>query len=540
MKSLQNAVCITVLLFLCNTVNAQIPKLNSYPEATATIFLDFDGQTVTSPYWTGTSFYATPPSLTIDQIVSIFNRVAEDFRPFNLNITTDSTVFFAATPGKRQRLIITNYSEWYGSAGGVAYIPSFRWVNDVPGFVFSNLLSSNANPDINAKRVAEATSHEAGHTLGLHHQRIFDANCGLVSEYNPGIGSGETSWAPIMGVSYSRTLTLWHNGTSSSCNSTQDELGIISSNANGFGLRSDDIGASTRTAVNVIVSNNKFSTTGFINSSGDEDFFRYTLANSGRFSFLATPNDPNGLAGTLQNANIDLKADLLNDRGNVIASYTSAASLNAVIDTNLNAGTYFIKISSVGNNNVSNYGMLGDYYITGIVAGASVLPIHSLNLTARVVNEKHELEWNIIADEPIDLINVQVSTDGRNFTALQDVNGTLRSFVYQPMEKATLYYRLHITTASQLKYYSNIVSLSSVNGKGKYNLLTNLINSNSIVVISNGSYNWRLVDMNGRQLGNGRMTAGNNRIPANGLSSGMYLLQIIDGSEITTEKLVKY
>jgi hypothetical protein len=540
MKRLHNALCILVLLFLSFKVTAQVPKLNSYPQATATIYLDFDGETVSSPYWTSTPFYATPANLTTQQITSVFNRVAEDFRPFNLNITTDSAVFAASTPGKRQRIIITNYSSWYGNAGGVAYIPSFRWTNDVPGFVFSNLLASNANPDVNAKRIAEASSHEAGHTLGLSHQRLFNSDCALVNEYNPGIGSGETSWAPIMGNSYARTLTLWHNGTSSSCNSSQDELGIIAGNTNGFGLRSDDIGSSTRTAAGILISNNSFNTTGYINSSNDEDYFRFSVPESGKFSFLATPNDPNGLAGTLQNANIDLKAELMNDRGTLIASYTSTTSLNAVIDTNLNAGTYFIKISSIGNANISNYGMLGDYYISGTVAGGSTLPIYSLNLNGRVANEKHELEWSIVADEPIDNIKVEVSTDGRNFTALQDVKGTLRSLVYQPMEKTTLYYRLHVTTASQLKYYSNIVSLRSVNGRGKYNLLTNVINSNTIVVNSNGNYNWRLIDMNGRQLGNGRMTAGNNRIPASGISSGMYLLQIIDGSEITTEKLMKY
>jgi len=78
-------------------ISAQVPKLSSFPSATATIFLDFDGQTVNSPYWNGgVSFYCTAPTFTSEQITTVFNQVAEDYRPFNLNITTDSTVYFAA------------------------------------------------------------------------------------------------------------------------------------------------------------------------------------------------------------------------------------------------------------------------------------------------------------------------------------------------------------------------------------------------------------------------------------------------------------
>jgi hypothetical protein len=83
------------------------------------------------------------------------------------------------------------------------------------------------------------------------------------------------------------------------------------------------------------------------------------------------------------------------------------------------------------------------------------------------------------------------------------------------------------------------VNLRAVNGIKKYNITTNFINTNSIVVNSNGNYNWRLLDVNGRMYGSGRLNNGANRIDAGNLSSGMYLLQVMDGSEINTEKLIK-
>ena len=74
------------LVSAANKAQAQVPYgLNSYPTASATIFLDFDGQTVNSPYWNGgTPFVCTAAALTNAQMVRIFNQVSEDFRPFNL------------------------------------------------------------------------------------------------------------------------------------------------------------------------------------------------------------------------------------------------------------------------------------------------------------------------------------------------------------------------------------------------------------------------------------------------------------------------
>jgi hypothetical protein len=532
MKRLQNALCITMLLFISFTVKAQVPVLNSYPQAAATIFLDFDGQTVSSPYWTTTPFFATPANLTNDQIISVFNRVSDDFRPFNINITTDSTVFLAATPGRRQRVIITAYSSWYGNAGGVAYNPSFRWSADVPAFVFSNLLATSGNPETNSKRVAEAVSHESGHTLGLNHQRVFNTSCGLVTEYNPGTGSGEISWAPIMGNSYSRNITTWFNG-SYSCNTSQDELQIISGTQNGFSYRTDDIGGSINQAANIIVSGSSFGTNAIINTTNDIDIFRITLNNNSRLNMNIQPS--NGAGGY----NIDMKAELLSSNGTLIDTYDPSASVSAQIDTALTQGTYFVRVSNTSNAFVSNYGMLGNYTVSGTVISGTPLPVYSLNLNGKAINEKHELEWNIIADEPIEKIQVEVSTDGKNFSELQTIGGDMRKFVYQPSEKTTFFYRLHVITASQLKYYSNIVSIRQVNSNRKYNLLTNIISQNSVVVNSNGNYQWRLVDMNGRQLSSGRFNTGSNRIEPGFMSNGMYLLQVIDGSEITTEKIIK-
>ncbi len=186
------------------------------------IFLDFDGQTVTTPYWNaGRTIACTPSGFSSTEIANILTEVKNDYSVFpTIVVTTDSTVYFAASAAKRQRVIITENNSWYGGAGGVAYINSISWGMDIPAFVFSKALGYNQ------KYNWEATSHEAGHTLGLNHQTKYDANCNFISDYNPG-GNGE---APIMGVSYYQPIGKWWIGTAySGCNTMQDDAKLIAS-----------------------------------------------------------------------------------------------------------------------------------------------------------------------------------------------------------------------------------------------------------------------------------------------------------------------
>ena len=82
---------------------------------------------------------------------------AEDFRPFNINITTDSAVYLAAPLNRRNRVIITPSSPWAPGVGGLAYLNSFSLNDDVPCFVFTDRLGTNMG-----KIIKKCCSHEAG------------------------------------------------------------------------------------------------------------------------------------------------------------------------------------------------------------------------------------------------------------------------------------------------------------------------------------------------------------------------------------------
>lgn len=77
------------------------------------------------------------------------------------------------------------------------------------------------------KYVAEAASHEAGHTLDLYHDGKDS------SDYYGGHavqnGSANGGWAPIMGVGYRRDVTQWSNGSYPGATQRQDDLAILAS-----------------------------------------------------------------------------------------------------------------------------------------------------------------------------------------------------------------------------------------------------------------------------------------------------------------------
>jgi hypothetical protein len=188
------------------------------------IFLDFDGEIVNTGYWNGgVAFYATPSGLSSTEIKNVTDSVRVDFAQFKtINITTDSNIYNSASKLRRQRVIITEYREWYGSAGGVAYLDGIKWGLDVPCFVFSKALQYSQ------KYIQEACSHEVGHTIGLYHQADYDANCNFLNDYSIfGSGNKTGTVSPIMGNSYYRPGLWWIGPTSFGCNSIQNDSLII-------------------------------------------------------------------------------------------------------------------------------------------------------------------------------------------------------------------------------------------------------------------------------------------------------------------------
>lgn len=530
MKTLHQ-ILLTVFLLASVSTMAQVPLYNSFPSASATVFLDFDGHRVDGTSWNSMGpIDCGSSNLTSAQITEVFNRIAEDYRPFNMNITTDSTKYWSAPAAKRMRVIFTISSSWYGSAGGVSFLSSFNWGDNTPCFVFTALLGYSS------KKSAEAGSHEIGHTLGLNHQSSYDNSCVKTAEYNPGAGSGEIGWAPIMGNSYARNMTLWHNGSNPyGCTNFQDDLGTITSAFNGFGYRMDDHTEAAVTATTLNFSNSQFTASGVIERITDKDVFKFTLPSLGNFYLDANPYSI-GSANT--GSNLDMQAELLNSSFTVLGTFNPDNLLNTTIDTLLPAGTYYLRIQGKGNIYAPEYASLGSYNLTATFSPSNILPLRRLELTGVTENNRHKLSWIIEADENVTKQVLEVSANGINYQPVIVVANALRNHTYTPVNSTTLHYRLYVEFDNQTNYYSNVVTLKHISRTTRPVISGNLI-SNHLTVNSTEIFTYSLMDLNGRILSKGKLLQGLNYINTSMLGNGMYLIQFSNEQEQIVERFVK-
>ena len=531
-KLLRSCFVLAVTAFTFSA-HSQTPRLSSYSSASAVIFLDFDGHTVegTSWNWSLPVIECQTSGLNSAQITEVFNRVAEDFRPFNINVTTDSTNFVTAPSDRRMRVIITTTSAWYGNtAGGVAFISSFTWGDDHPCFVFS------ASLGYNAKKISEAASHEMGHTLGLYHQAQYDNNCNKLTDYNAGQGSGEIGWAPIMGIGYNHNFTLWSNGpTSLGCTNYQSDLDVIASADNGFGFRNDDHSDSSANATTVLLLNKEFEIEGIIQQNADQDIFRFSMPERARVKVDATPyNVGNGNEGS----DLDLQISLYNASNTLLNIYNPGTLLNSAIDTILNPGSYYLKVEGKGNIYAPSYASLGAYSIKATVEGGITLPIRHVKLQALNIRNQLQFRWDVETDEKIKGQTLEVSKDGHPFEPFAEVLAAERSHAHNSNTAMRSQYRLNILFASGEHYYSNVVILPETELHLRPNVMGNVINSGVISIQSYGNFQYDLIDQNGNIIVQGRLTSGTNKIKLPAIMPGIYILRTIGNNRQWVDKLL--
>lgn len=349
-----------------------LPVLNSLPGAPATLYLDFngnfissfssDGKTytnVTTPVWdmdgNPSSFSAAEQAV----IKEVWARVAEDFAPFNINVST--AYYGTFDNGQALRVAIGgNNTDWlHGDASGVASIGSFS--DDQPNIVFAFDMIAWANAGVQdgegrpmngPAALATTISHEAGHAFGLRHHSTYDANGKVVDKYDP----GTLDWTPIMGANRANDRTTWaYLPTDEGANVWQDDMAVIAGAANGFGFRADDHGNTIATADALTSSklptiNNAWSGSGIINQPNDVDVFKFT-ASSGttQIEVNAAKYGPN-LLPVLQ----------LWSSSGLVANAGYVTPTRSVITANLTAGqTYYVMVKSVGI-----YGSVGQYTVS--------------------------------------------------------------------------------------------------------------------------------------------------------------------------------
>jgi len=339
-----------------------IPVLHSNPSARVKLYLDFDGHfqaawgnytNITTPVYDRDGDPTTFNDEELGRINIAWHKMAEDFAPYNVDVTTEEPPELAAgTPesaanGVALRIAVGGTSSWTGgNYGGLALHDAFT--NSAPNVVYV----FKGTTDL---YLGDTASHEAGHALGLRHQSSYDAGGGLVNEYN----QGTATWAPVMGYTF-RSITTWYNGTTTSATTFQDEMAVLANSINGFGYRADDHANAPASATPLNQAGPAWSGSGIIETNSDVDAFSFTVAAESLYRMAV---DVAAIG-----PNLDAVLQLRNATGQILASAASFDSQATEIVRSLVPGGYILSVlkSAV-------YGWVGQYSVNVAVPEAAVV-----------------------------------------------------------------------------------------------------------------------------------------------------------------------
>jgi len=373
---------------------------HSKPGSVNILYLDFDGESVTGTAWNDSlgrdpipavafssdSDYTTFSDSERTTIERIWQRVAEDYAQFDIDVTTERPSTFDR---RTAHALITRNTDANGLAnpssggGGVAYVNVFGSRNYAyyrPAWVYANNLSARES------YVAEAASHEIGHNMGLSHDGKTDG-----TTYYSGHGSGDTSWAPIMGTGYYRNVTQWSRGEYYLANNTEDDIAII---AGKLQHRTDDHGDTPAGAAYLTITdgNKIVSTTpetdpdnafpdnkGIIETVDDVDIHSFATG-AGQIQITVEPwISPASYRG----GNLDVSITLLDAAGVIVAEADPPSTTSASLTLTVAEGQYYLRIAGTGTGDpysstpsgYTAYASEGQYFVSGSLVGSTGLVV---------------------------------------------------------------------------------------------------------------------------------------------------------------------
>ncbi|KQT94129.1 hypothetical protein ASG49_04250 [Marmoricola sp. Leaf446] len=380
---------------------AQTFALHSRPGSTRTVYLDFDGATVSgtawndagsdhrlpSGTWKGWDSNGDATTFSLNEhawVQHVWRQVAESFAAFDVDVTTADPGAAAlrreteSDPTYGTRVVFTSDTSANDQACsgcfGLAMDGSFGEVDPAgfrsPAWVFAD------NPALSPVLTAQGAAHEVGHTLGLSH----DATA--TSTYY----RGTDGWGPLMGLSAMRAVNQWSRGEYAGANNPEDDLQVMQEHH--LPLLADDH-PEERTAATAVSGDGSTTARGVITSRSDVDTFRLDLGCDTTVQAAAKgigAQTALDLSLELQDADgrrLDLASPASGYRmdtyplGGLLYPVYVSTGMDATVTRTLTRGTYYLRVDGVGNSSsatstYSDYASIGSYTLTTHGCGTTV------------------------------------------------------------------------------------------------------------------------------------------------------------------------
>jgi hypothetical protein len=273
--------------------------LSSRPGSAHTIYLDFDGETVSDTGWNDMYTGGAPLRLApfdedgepgvsdaeAAKIWAAWATAADTYAAFDVNVTTVDPGWNAidrSGPGDDRfgiHVVITTQDNPVAEVcvcSGIAYLGSIAASGDYgrlqPALVWT---SGEVYPGLT---MGNTISHETGHSFGLVHDGHYQ------DEYYGGFGHYDehpidAQWMPIMGAAYG--FSQWSNGDYPGATTTQDDVAIIAGNVS---MAGDDQPTGSVAGIGV----DEPAATGTISSRADTDSFAVDLPAGATYEISAS------------------------------------------------------------------------------------------------------------------------------------------------------------------------------------------------------------------------------------------------------------
>jgi PKD repeat protein len=372
--------------------NGDATKLHSNPGASKILYINLDGFDTAGTAWEVTGIGVLKPWVTSqNNIYQLWSIIAEDYSPFNVDVTTEKpaadAMLRSSTDDQNYGVEITvtgtsPVGTVCGGCGGIAYVGTVNAIIAPPQTInrYQPVLVFPSMLGYSPSAVAVASSHEAGHALGLIHDGLNNL------PYHP----GSNGWGPIMGAPYGASITQWSKGEYAGANNFEDDILIISRN---FPVRTDNV-TNTFDNVPTLETDKLHSSTaiirevnGLIETETDKDVFSFTTP-GGDVVFSVSPatvkSDLIYYGSEFYNApNLKPKATLYDENKNVVATSNEQSDPlfhNKVnVTSSLTSGKYFIVIEGDselhnGTTVFTKYGSIGQYTLTGSYVSNEIAP----------------------------------------------------------------------------------------------------------------------------------------------------------------------